>query len=81
MTLLDNNYKAWKRHCSCQQALLEATAVKSGKQSASSLEAIFYILPESAAAALNSLTACQSHEDKGLLTVIYADTDIGLQVG
>lgn len=58
---------------------LESTAVDSGKQSSCSLEAIHYKLPEGAGS--GSLTACESHEDKGLLTVIYADTYRGLQVG
>ena len=62
-------------------ALLDSRAVESSKQSASSLEAIHYTLPEGAAAHLGSLEACEAHEDKGLLTVIYADTAQGLQVG
>ena len=60
---------------------LDSKPVDSSKQSASSLEALHYMLPEGAAAHLDALEACEAHEDKGLLTVIYADTAQGLQVG
>ena len=53
----------------------------SSKQSPSSLEAIHYRLPVGAAAGSSSTEACEVHSDKGLLTVIYADTVQGLQVG
>ena len=61
--------------------LLDSVASVSSKQSASSLEAIHYMLPEDAAEHASSLEACEAHEDKGLLTVVYADTEQGFQVG
>ena len=61
--------------------LLDSRAVDSSRQSSSSLEAFHYMLPEGAAAHLGSLEAFEAHADKGLLTVIYADTEQGLQVG
>ena len=61
--------------------ILDSTALNSRRQSASSLEAIHYMLPEAAAADGGAPEACEAHEDKGLLTLIYADTEQGLQVG
>ena len=57
---------------------LESSSVNSSKQSASCLKAFHYMLPEGAAAGPGSLEGCEAHEDKGLLTVVYAAT--GLQV-
>ena len=56
--------------------ILDPTAVDSSRQSASSLEVVHYMLP----ADLGAPEACEAHEDKGLLTLIYADTERGLQV-
>ena len=61
--------------------ILDSLALDSRKQSASSLEAIHYMLPDGAAADVGGPEACEAHEDKGLLTLIYADTEHGLQVG
>ena len=62
--------------------ILDPTAVDSSKPSACSLEAIHYMLPEGSVVAGSDLPeACEAHEDKGLLTVIYSDTEQGLQVG
>lgn len=60
--------------------LLDLTAVDSSKRSASSLEAIHYMLPQNANTGSGATEACEAHEDKGLLTVVYADTEQGLQV-
>ena len=62
------------------QPVLDTAAVHSNKQSASSLEAIHYMLLESQAATSSAPEACQAHEDKGLLTLIYSDTEQGLWV-
>ncbi|KAL3158725.1 hypothetical protein ABBQ32_011459 [Trebouxia sp. C0010 RCD-2024] len=59
--------------------VLDQTAVDTSKQSASSLEAIHYMLPERADEKLGA-PACEAHEDKGLLTLIYSDIQQGLQV-
>ena len=78
MTSPGNICKALKKRCSCQQAHFLCFLIP-GRLS--SLEAFHYMLPEGAAAHLGSLEACEAHADKGLLTVIYADTEEGLQVG
>ena len=61
--------------------ILDSKALNCKKQSSSSLEAIHYLLPEGAAADVGAPEACEAHEDKGMLTLIYADTQQGLQVG
>lgn len=45
-------------------SILDSTAVDSSRQSASSLEAVHYMLPTDSGAS----EACEAHEDKGLLT-------------
>ena len=50
---------------------LDSTAVSSSWQSASSLEAIRCVIP----ADLKAAEACETHEDTGLLTLIYTDTE------
>ena len=61
--------------------ILDSAVVRQGELSSSSLEAIHYILPATAAAADHSVsTGCESHVDKGLLTLIHSDTAQGLQV-
>ena len=60
--------------------ILDSKALNSRKQSASSLEAIHYKLPEAATTHVAPSEACEAHGDKGLLTLIYADTEQGLQV-
>ena len=60
--------------------ILDQTAVNLSEQSASSLEAIHYKLPEGSVADLGA-PACVAHEDKGLLTLIYSDAQQGLQAG
>ena len=47
-----------------------------GQVSSSCLDAIYY---ESAGDA-NDVGGCQTHEDKGLLTILFADNQAGLQV-
>lgn len=60
--------------------ILDPTAVDNKKPSASSLEAIHYMLPEDAITN-SGAPACEAHEDKGLLTLIYSDQEQGLHVG
>ena len=48
--------------------------------SASSLEAIHYMLPDTHAADIAAPAACEAHVDKGLLTLISSDASQGLQV-
>ena len=50
------------------------------KQSASTLEAIHDMLPESQAVQLNTPEACREHKDKGVLNLTYSDTEQGLWV-
>ena len=48
--------------------------------SASSLEAVHYMLPDTHAADNAAPAACEAHVDKGLLTLIRSDASQGLQV-
>ncbi len=59
--------------------ILDRKAVDTSKQSASSLEAIHYMQPGGAAADPGA-PACAAHEDKGLLTLVYSDTEEGLHM-
>ena len=61
----------------CFLQILGPTLAVENHLFASSLEAINYALPVNGA----DPTGCQSHVDKGLLTLIHADSSDGLQVG
>lgn len=58
--------------------ILDSLAVDSSRRSASSLEASYYMVPETE---LGAPGACQAHDEKGLLTLMYSDTEQILQVG
>ncbi|KAL3135555.1 hypothetical protein ABBQ38_006033 [Trebouxia sp. C0009 RCD-2024] len=77
--ILESLAKSLQLPADAFQPILDQTAVDSGKQSASSLEAIHYMMPEGVATSLGA-PACEAHEDKGLLTLIYSDTAQGLHV-
>lgn len=49
-------------------------------ESASVLDTIHYMPPSTDAVNPNLFANCESHVDKGLLTVIFPDTEEGLQV-
>jgi len=57
-----------------------SAAPDDNQPSASSLEAIHYMLPDTHAADLAAPAACEAHVDKGLLTLICSDASQGLQV-
>ncbi len=60
----------------CFLPILGPTLAREDQCFASSLEAINYALPANGA----DPTGCQSHVDKGLLTLIHSDSSDGLQV-
>ncbi len=64
------------------EPILDTAHVKKGQPSASSLEAIHYMLPRDAAANPPTTTSagCDAHVDKGLLTLVYSDIVNGLEV-
>ena len=57
-----------------------SAALDDNQPSASSLEAIHYMLPDTHAADVAAPAACEAHVDKGLLTLISSDASQGLQV-
>ncbi len=57
-----------------------SVALDDNQPSASSLEAIHYMLPDTDAADIAAPAACEAHVDKGLLTLICSDACQGLQV-
>ncbi len=57
-----------------------SAALDDHQPSASSLEAIHYMLPDTDAADIAAPAACEAHVDKGLLTLISSDARQGLQV-
>ncbi len=60
--------------------IYESAAPNANQPSASSLEAIHYMLPDTHAADNAAPAACEPHVDKGLLTLICSDASQGLQV-
>ena len=57
-------------------SILDDPLLEPGQVSSSRLDAIHYASAEDA----NDVGGCQTHEDKGLLTIIFADGKAGLQV-
>ncbi len=82
--LLDNDARGMMVHlpqvlhvpAACFLQILGPTSAVEDQCFASSLEAINYALPANGA----DPTGCQSHVDKGLLTLIHSDSSDGLQV-
>lgn len=60
--------------------IYESAAPNANQPSASSLEAIHYMLPDTHAADNAAPAACEAHVDKGLLTLICSDASQGLQI-
>ncbi len=56
-----------------------SAALDDSQPSASSLEAIHYMLPDTDAADNAASAACEAHVDRGLLTLISSDASQGLQ--
>ena len=57
-----------------------SAALDNKQPSASSLEAIHYMLPDTDAADMAVPAACEAHVDKGLLTLVSSDVSEGLRV-
>lgn len=82
--LLDNDARGMMVHlakilcipATCFLQILGSTLAVVDQSFASSLEAINYALPANGADPIG----CQSHVDKGLLTLIHSDSSDGLQV-
>ena len=62
--------------------LLNTTAPQHSEAvAASGLETIHYLAPSAPAADESASASCDAHIDKGLLTLIFPDTEQGLYVG